>query len=91
MKLKNKFDCHESHILKKVYTDNLLVSNKNSFGKKNYKFFIGDLYDDYKIKPLHIVLLKTKIYVKCSDCQIEWMHCLIEDDDLLGKYDYHLG
>ena len=41
---------------------------------------------DNKVKPLHIMLLKTSAYVKSSDGQSEWMYFLIEDDDLLEKY-----
>ena len=35
--------------------------------KKNYKYFIGYLYNDHKVKPLHIMLLKTSAYVKIYD------------------------
>ena len=31
---------------------------------KKTKYFIGYLYNDYKVKPLHIVLPKTIAYVK---------------------------
>ena len=51
---------------------------KISFGEKNYKYFIGYLYNDHKVKPLHIMLRKTSFYVKSC--------ILIEDDDLLEKY-----
>ena len=54
--------------------------------KKNYKYFIGYLYDDYKIKPLYIMLPKTKTYVKIFDGQTKWMYFLIEGDELLEKY-----
>ena len=64
----------------------MLVSNKISFGKKNYKYFIGYLYNDHKVKPLHIMLPKTTAYVKRYDGQTKWMYLLIEDDDLLEKY-----
>ena len=37
----------------------VLVSNKISFGEKNFKYFIGYLYNDNKTKPLHIMLSKT--------------------------------
>ena len=47
----------------------MLVSNKISSGKKNYKYFIGHLYDDYKIKPLHIMLPKSSTYVEINDGQ----------------------
>ena len=34
--------------IKKVF-----VSNKISFGEKNYKYFIGYLYNDNKVKPTY--------------------------------------
>ena len=47
------------------------------------KYFIGYLYNDNKVKPLHIMLPKTSAYVKRYDGQTKWMYFLIEDDDLL--------
>ena len=58
-----------------------IVSNKISFGEKNYKYFIGYLYNDHKVKPLLIMLPKTSAYVKNHDGQTKWMHLLIEEDD----------
>ena len=58
------------------------VSNKISFGEKNYKYFIGYLYN----KPLHIMLTKTTAYVKRSHGETKWMYFLIPDDGLLQKY-----
>ena len=54
--------------------------------KKNCKCFIGYLYNDNKIKPLHTMLPKTSAYEKSYDGQTKWMYFLIEDDDLLQKY-----
>ena len=68
-----------------VDIEKVLVSNKISFGAKNYKYFIGYLYNNHKVKPLHIMLPKTSTYVKSFDGQTKWMYFLIEDDDLL-KY-----
>ena len=62
---KHKFHRDKSPIfLNVVDTDNVLVSNKISTGEKKYKYFIGCLDDDYKIKSLHIMLPKTSAYVK---------------------------
>ena len=72
--------------LKAVDIEKVLVSNKISFGTKNYEYFIGYLYNDHKVKPLHIMLPKTTAYVKRYDRQTKWMYLLIEDDDLLEKY-----
>ena len=40
------------------------MPNKISSGEKIYKFFIGYLCGDFKIKPLHKMLPKTRAYVK---------------------------
>ena len=49
---KNKFYRHKSPIsLKDVDIEKVLVSNKNSFGEKNYKYSIAYLYNDHKTKP----------------------------------------
>ena len=42
--------------------------------EKNYKYFIGYLFDDCKIKPLHILLPKTSTYVKSHDSQTKWIN-----------------
>ena len=56
--------------LENVNIENVLVSNKISSGeKKNYKSIIGYLYDDYKVKQLHILLMNTSTYVKSYDGQ----------------------
>ena len=44
------------------------------------------MYKDHKVQPLHIMLHKTTTYVKNYDEQPKWMYFLIEDDDLLEKY-----
>ena len=81
---KNKFYRHKTPVpLRDVDIQKVLVSNKISFGEKKYKHFIGYLHNDYKIKPLHIMLLKTSACVKGYDEQTKWMYFLIEEDDLL--------
>ena len=45
-----------------------------SFGKKKYKYFIGCLCNDDKVKPLCIMLPKTSAYVKSYDGQTKWMY-----------------
>ena len=55
---KHKFYHNKSPIfLEYVDINNVLVSNKISFNEKN-------LYDDYRIKPLRIMLPKMSAYVK---------------------------
>ena len=79
---KNKFDSYKSPCpLRDVDIEKVLVSNKISFGEKNYKYFIGYLYNDHKVKPSHVKLPKTSACVKSYDGQTKWMYFLIEDDD----------
>ena len=44
------------------------------------------MYDDYKIKPLQIVLPKTSACVKTYDGQTKRKYFWIGDDSLLKKY-----
>ena len=55
-----------------IDVEKVLVSNKISFGEKNYKYFIGYLCNGNKDKPLNIMLLKTSAYVKSYDRQTKW-------------------
>ena len=56
------------------------------FSEKDYKYFIGYLYNGKKVKPLNIILSKTSPYVKSYDRQTKWMYVLIENGNLLKKY-----
>ena len=47
-----------------VDTAKSLISSKVSFGKRGYKHSIGYKNDDYKIKPLWIILPKMSGYLK---------------------------
>ena len=47
-----------------VDTAKPLISSKVSFGKRGYKHSIGYKNDDYKIKPLWIILPKMSGYLK---------------------------
>ena len=65
---KNKFHRYRTPIfLRDVDIKKALVTNKISFGGKNYKYFIGYLYDNHKVKPLHIMLPKSTTCVKSFD------------------------
>ena len=48
--------------------------------------FIGYLCDDCKMKPLHIMLQETSVYVKGYDGQTKWMIFLTEQYSLVKKY-----
>ena len=49
------------------------------------KYFIGYKDDEYKIKPLCIMLLKTSSYVRSYNGETKWMNFLIKDNELLKK------
>ena len=40
------------------------ISKKVSSAEKIYKYFFGYLYNDHKVKPLHIMLPKTRFMLK---------------------------
>ena len=62
---KDKCYRHKSPIfLEDVDIEKKLVSNKISSDEKNYKYFICYFYNDYKVKPIHIMLSKMSTYVK---------------------------
>ena len=56
------------------------------FWWKFHIYFIGYLYDGYKVKPLHIMPSKVSPYVKSYDEQTKWMYFGIKGDELLDKY-----
>ena len=43
------------------------------------------MHNDHKVKSLHIMLTKTRAYVKSYEGPTKWICFLIEDDDLLEK------
>ena len=44
------------------------------------------MYNDHKVKPLHVMLTKASAYLNSYDGETKLMYFLIEDDDLLEKY-----
>ena len=44
------------------------------------------MYNDNKVKPLHIMLPKTSASVKRYHGQTKWMYFLTEDDNVLKKH-----
>ena len=83
---KKKFYRHEIPIFKKdVDIEKILAPKKISSGEKNYKYFIVYLYNDHRVKPLHIMLPKASAYVKSYDGETELMDFLINNNDLVEK------
>ena len=66
--------------------EKVLVCNKIFFGENNYKYLTGYLYSDNKVKPLHIMLPKTRAYVKRLwwtnqiDVFFDWSWWIINND-----------
>ena len=44
------------------------------------------MYNDHKVKSLHIMLPKASAYIKRYIGQTKWIYFLNEDDDLLGLF-----
>ena len=83
---KRKFHYHKSPYLKdNVDIDKILISNKVSFGKKGYKYFTGHKDDDFKIKPLLMMLPKMSGYIKNFN-EPKYMSFLVKEDELLKTY-----
>ena len=81
---KEKFYQHERPTsIKNIDNNKIVVSNKVSFGKKGFKYFIG--YKDAKIRPLCIFLPKTSTSRRDFD-ETKYMSSLTRDDELLEKY-----
>ena len=84
LKLKNiNFTAIKALYLEDVDIQKALVSNKVSSGEKSYKYFIDYLYDDHKVKPLHIMLPRSSTFVKGYDRQTRWMYFFIKHDEYL--------
>ena len=67
-----------------VDVDNIQVSSVSSMvssSEECYRFFIGYKDDDYKIKPLRIMLPKTSASAKGCDGETKWINFLIKNDD----------
>ena len=82
---KHKFRQYKRPIsIKNVDINKTVVSNKVSFGKKGFKYFIG-YKDAKKVKPLCRFLPKMSAYRIDFD-ETEYISFLIKDDELLEKY-----
>ena len=82
---KQKFHQHKGPIsITNVDIDKIIVSNKVSFVKNGFKYFIG-YKDAKKIKPLSIFLPKMSAYRKDFD-ETKYTSLLVKDDKSLEKY-----
>ena len=84
LKLKKKIFYHyKSPVpLRDIDIEKVLVSKKVFFGKEKTHKYFHYLYNDDKVKPLHIMLPKTSASVKINEGQTKWIYFFIEDDEL---------
>ena len=76
--VKQKFYQHKRPVLiKNIEINKILVSNKVSFGKIGFKYFIGS--KDTKHRPLCVFLPKMSAYRRDFN-EIKYMSFLIKDD-----------
>ena len=71
---KTNFCTINPEFLKDADIEKVLLSNNISSTEKKYKYFLGYLNDNYKVKPLHKMLKKTNSYVKSCHGQTKWMY-----------------
>ena len=82
---KQKFHEHNGLIsIKNIDINKIVVSNKVSFGKKRFKYFIG-YKDAKKIKPLCMFPPKMSAYSRDFD-ETKYISFLIKNNELLEKY-----
>ena len=81
-----KFHCYKNPFFKMMQIIDNILSKKISCGEKNYKYFINYM-DDYKIKPLRIILLKMSAYGKSCDGETKQIYFSIEDNVLSKTHD----
>ena len=77
-----------SYVVISIYNVNpnrIVVSNKVPFGKKDLKYFIGNIYDDEKVMSLFIMLPKMSAYRKDFD-GTKYMSFLIKGNKLSENY-----
>ena len=86
LKLKNKNFINIKVLLYKSQISNMninkiVVSNKLTFGKQDFKYFIG-CKDDKEIRSLCIFFPEMSMYKIYSD-KTKYMHFMIEDENFL--------
>ena len=82
---KQKFHQHKRPFsIKIIDITEIVVSNKISFGKNSFEYFIG-YKDSKRLRTLFIFLPKMGPYRRDLD-KTKYMFILIKDDELLEKY-----
>ena len=86
LKLKNKnfINIKSRFQYKKIYIKKTVVSNKVSFGKNVFKYFIG--YKDAKKFNLSAYLFQKMSANRRDVDETNYMSFLVKNDELLEKY-----
>ena len=86
LKLKNKnfINIKSRFQYKKIYIKKTVVSNKVSFGKNVFKYFIG--YKDAKKFNLYAYLFQKMSAYRRDVDETNYMSFLVKNDELLEKY-----
>ena len=79
---KQKFHQHKKQI--SIYIKKTVVSNKVSFGKNVFKYFIG--YKDAKKFNLYAYLFQKMSANRRDVDETNYMSFLVKNDELLEKY-----
>ena len=80
-----EFHQYESPIsTNNIDINKIVVSNKFTFGKQDFKYFIG-YRDNKEIRPLCIFFLEMSTYKRYSD-KTKYMYFMIEDKKNFDKY-----
>ena len=87
--IKNKFHVYEKSInIDKVDIKRIVLSKKELYGNKgSYKYFIEHIYEDNALPlPLCIKFSQMNAYAKYFDKNNKWMNLLVNDKEMLEKY-----
>ena len=71
------YRCKSLIFQKDAFTGKILVS-KLPFVEKDYEYLISYLYNDHKVKSLHVMLPKKSAHVKSYDEQTKCIHFLLK-------------
>ena len=73
--------------INEVDIERIKLSNKKSYGKDSFKYFIGYRHECNALpSPLFIKLPQMNVYTKYFDKNSKYMNYLVKDEKILNKY-----
>ena len=73
--------------INEVDIERIKLSNKKSYGKDSFKYFIGYRHEGNAFpSPLFIKLPQMNVYTKYFDKNSKCMNYLVKDEKILNKY-----